>query len=46
MDPQKLSDCQSSYDRIAEEYTNRIARELEHKPLARMLLDEFPARLK
>ena len=46
MDPQKLSNCQSSYDRIAEEYTARIARELEHKPLDRMLLDEFAARLK
>ena len=46
MDPQKLSDYQSSYDRIAEEYTARIARELEHKPLDRMLLDEFAARLK
>ena len=46
MDPQKLSDCQSSYDRIAEEYTSRIAGELEHKPLDRMLLDEFAARLK
>jgi len=46
MDPQKLSDCQSSYDRIAEEYTSRIACELERKPLDRMLLDEFAARLK
>ena len=46
MDPQKLSDCQSSYDRIAEEYTARIAGELAHKPLDRMLLDEFAARLK
>jgi SAM-dependent methyltransferase len=46
MDPQKLSDCQSSYDRIAEEYTSRIAGELEHKPLDRMLLDEFAARVK
>src|SRR6266568_2328747 len=46
MDPQKLSDCQSSYDRIAEEYTSRISGELDHKPLDRMLLDEFAARLK
>jgi len=46
MDPQKLSDCQCSYDRIAEEYTRRIAGELEHKPLDRMLLDEFAGRLK
>ena len=46
MDPQKLSDCQCSYDHIAEEYTRRIAGELEHKPLDRMLLDEFAGRLK
>ena len=46
MDPQKLSECQSSYDQIAEEYTARIAGELEHKPLDRMLLDEFAVRLK
>jgi len=46
MDPQKLSDYQSSYDRIAEEYANRISGELHHKPLDRMLLDEFAARVK
>ena len=46
MDPQKLSDYQSSYDCIAEEYANRIAGELAHKPLDRMLLDEFAARVK
>ncbi|HVH69954.1 MAG TPA: methyltransferase domain-containing protein [Candidatus Dormibacteraeota bacterium] len=46
MDPQKLSDYQSSYDRIAEEYATRIAGELAHKPLDRMLLDEFAVRLK
>ena len=46
MDPQKLSDYQSSYDRIAEEYANRISGELDHKPLDRMLLDEFAARVK
>ncbi len=45
MDPQKLSDYQSSYDRIAEEYTARIADELKDKPLDRMLLDEFAARV-
>src|ERR1700751_1653270 len=46
MDPQKLADYQSSYDRIAEEYANRISGELDHKPLDRMLLDEFAARVK
>jgi SAM-dependent methyltransferase len=45
MDPRKLSDYQSSYDRIAEEYTARIAGELDHKPLDRMLLDQFAARV-
>ena len=45
MDPQKLSDCQSSYDRLAEEYTSRIADELKDKPLDRMLLEEFAARV-
>ena len=46
MDPRKLSDYQTSYDRIAEEYAARIAGELEHKPLDRMLLDEFAGRVK
>jgi len=46
MDPRKLSDCQSSYDRIAEEYTARISGELEHKPMDRMVLDDFAARNK
>jgi ubiquinone/menaquinone biosynthesis C-methylase UbiE len=45
MDPQKLSDYQSSYDRIAEEYTARIADELKHKPLDRRLHEEFSARV-
>jgi SAM-dependent methyltransferase len=45
MDPKKLSDYQSSYDRIAEEYTARIADELKDKPLDRMLLDQFAARV-
>src|ERR1700685_4303482 len=30
-----------SYDRLAEEYTRRIADELRHKPLDRELLDRF-----
>jgi ubiquinone/menaquinone biosynthesis C-methylase UbiE len=46
MDPQKLSDYQSSYDRIAEEYATRVYGELDHKPLDRMLLDNFAARVK
>lgn len=46
MDPQKLSDYQASYDRIAEEYATRIYGELDHKPLDRMLLDNFAARVR
>jgi ubiquinone/menaquinone biosynthesis C-methylase UbiE len=45
MDPEKLADYQSSYDRIAEEYTTRIADEPKDKPLDRLLLDEFAARV-
>ncbi len=45
MDPEKLSAYQSSYDRIAEEYTARIADELKDKPLDRMLLEQFAARV-
>ena len=46
MDPQKLRDCQSSYDRIAQDYTSRIYDELDHKPLDRKLLDDFALRTK
>ena len=46
MDPRKLSDCQSTYDRIADEYTTRIAGELAHKLMDRMVLDDFAARVK
>lgn len=45
MDPQKLRDHQSSYDRIAQEYTARIYDELSRKPLDRMLLDDFASRI-
>src|SRR5262249_38766728 len=37
----KPGDVQASYDRVADEYVARIARELEHKPLDRQLLDGF-----
>lgn len=46
MDSKKLADCQSSYDRIAEEYAARIYGELDHKPFDRMVLDNFAARTK
>jgi SAM-dependent methyltransferase len=35
-----------SYDRLAEEYTRRIADELRHKPLERELLDRFAKQTK
>jgi SAM-dependent methyltransferase len=41
----KISDVQTSYDRIADEYVVRIFDELEHKPLDRQLLDRFAARV-
>jgi SAM-dependent methyltransferase len=37
------SDLSASYDELAEEYTRRIAGELEHKPFDRKLLDRFAA---
>src|SRR5947209_6208129 len=39
-------EVQSSYDRIAGEYVERIYEELQHKPLDRMLLDRFAARVR
>ena len=41
MDQQKTIDLQESYDRVAEQYVERIFNELEHKPLDRALLDRF-----
>lgn len=38
---ERVTDVQSGYDRIAEEYARRIYGELEHKPLDRRLLDRF-----
>lgn len=46
MDPQRLRDHQSSYDRIAQDYATNIYNELGGKPLDRMLLDDFASRLK
>jgi SAM-dependent methyltransferase len=42
IDP-KISDVQTSYDLVADEYTRRMFEELEHKPLDRQLLDRFAA---
>jgi trans-aconitate methyltransferase len=36
---------QASYDAVADEYTRRIANELEHKPFDRDLLDRFAREL-
>ncbi len=41
MDPQQPTDCQTSYDAVANEYVRRIFDELQHKPLDRQLLDRF-----
>jgi ubiquinone/menaquinone biosynthesis C-methylase UbiE len=38
---EKISDVQSSYDRVADEYARRIYDELHHKPLDCQLLDRF-----
>jgi ubiquinone/menaquinone biosynthesis C-methylase UbiE len=38
---EQISDVQSSYDRIADEYTRHISDELRHKPLDCSLLDRF-----
>lgn len=35
------SDLRASYDEVAAEYARRIARELDHKPFDRQLLDRF-----
>lgn len=45
MDQQALSNLQTSYSRVAEEYVARIFNELEHKPLDRQLLDRFAAQV-
>jgi SAM-dependent methyltransferase len=40
----RISDLQTSYDRVADEYVQRIYGELEHKPIDRQLLDQLAAR--
>lgn len=42
----KISDVQTSYDLVADEYVRRIYEELEHKPLDRDLLDRLTARVR
>jgi ubiquinone/menaquinone biosynthesis C-methylase UbiE len=41
MDQQQLENLQASYDRVAEEYAQRIFDELQYKPLDRQLLDRL-----
>src|SRR5580692_1887686 len=41
MNDDPTNSIRESYDRLAEEYTRRIADELQHKPLDRALLDRF-----
>src|SRR5438128_1479673 len=43
MDDQQIRNVQTSYDRVADEYIERIFDELKHKPLDRQLLDRFAA---
>jgi len=43
MDADKRNACQTSYDRVADEYVLRIFDELKYKPLDRQLLDRFAA---
>jgi len=38
---EKISDVQTGYDFVAEEYARRIGDELQHKPLDRQLLDRL-----
>lgn len=41
MSDKNIHDPRSSYDAVADEYTARIAAELQHKPFDRELLDRF-----
>jgi len=46
MDKTKLNDLQESYDRLAKQYADHIADELQNKPLDRQLLDRLAERVK
>jgi hypothetical protein len=45
MEHQQITDVQHSYDRVADEYVQRIFDELQHKPLDRQLLEQFAVRV-
>ena len=46
MDDDLTKTIRKDYDKLAEEYTRRIADELQHKPLDRALLDRFAEAVK
>jgi len=46
MDDDLTKTIREDYDKLAEEYTRRIADELQHKPLDRVLLDRFAEAVK
>ena len=41
MSDQSAHDLRTSYDAVADDYTARIAAELQHKPFDRLLLDQY-----
>jgi SAM-dependent methyltransferase len=41
MDPEKLASLKAGYNKVAGHYVERIFSELDHKPLDRLLLDQF-----
>jgi hypothetical protein len=41
MSTPSATNCQTSYDQVADEYIRRIFDELQHKPLDRQLLARF-----
>jgi SAM-dependent methyltransferase len=46
MSDQSAHDPRTSYDTVAEDYTARIAAELQHKPFDRLLLDQFAEQIR
>src|SRR5262249_45822260 len=46
MSDQTSHDPRASYDAVADEYTSRIAAELQHTPFDRQLLDQFAERVR
>jgi SAM-dependent methyltransferase len=42
----RISDTQATYDTVAEQYTKKFLRELDHKPFDRQLLERFAERVR